>query len=205
VRRAFAQVGEPPLGDVPSVLIFGGSRGARSINDAMIDAAGRLAAADTPPRICVQTGPADEDRVRQAFADYPAGRAEVLEFIEDMPERLEAADLVLCRAGASTLSELTVAGRASILVPYPHAADDHQRHNAETMSEAGASVVILDDELDGARLTGAVLELASSRQRLSSMGRAARTLGRPRATETIADVAEDLIAGRRPARDGDVS
>jgi UDP-N-acetylglucosamine--N-acetylmuramyl-(pentapeptide) pyrophosphoryl-undecaprenol N-acetylglucosamine transferase len=119
----------------------------------------------------------------------------VLAFIDDMPARLAAADLVVCRAGASTLSELAVAGRAAILVPYPHAADDHQRHNAETMQSAGAAVVLRDAELDGERLAQQIVELTGDRDRLRAMGRAARQLGRPRATSAIAGVADALIAG----------
>lgn len=205
VRPAFTAIGEPPLGEVPSVLVFGGSRGARSINEAMIGAAGALAAASEPPAIVHQTGPDDVVRVQEVYRDYPDGRSRVVEFIDDMPERLAAADLVVCRAGASTLSELAAAGRASILVPYPYAADDHQRHNAETMRDAGAAELLLDAELDGPRLAAALLGLAGDRERLAQMGAAARRLGRPEATAAIADVAERLIAGEAPERKHDVS
>jgi UDP-N-acetylglucosamine--N-acetylmuramyl-(pentapeptide) pyrophosphoryl-undecaprenol N-acetylglucosamine transferase len=205
VRREFTEIGEPPLGAVPSVLVFGGSGGARSINDAMIEAAGRLGAADTPPEICHQTGPDDAERVRRAYHDYPGNRSQVMKFIDDMPQRLAAADLVVSRAGASTLSELAVAGRAAVLVPYPYAADDHQRHNAETMRDAGAAMVIVDSELDGARLAEAVLGLTGDRDRMKAMGRAAHGIGRPRATAAIADVADRLMRGTTPERGDDVS
>ena len=193
VRAEFASIGEPPLGAVASLLVFGGSRGARSLNRAMTAALERLAGAPVPPRICHQTGPDDEAAVRAAYGAYPAERCEVLPFLHDMPARLAAADLVVCRAGASTLSELAVAGRASILVPYPHAADDHQRHNAEAMQAAGAAVMLRDAELDGERLARTILDLTTDRERLREMGRAARRLGRPRATEEIAGVAERLL------------
>ncbi|HXV78216.1 MAG TPA: undecaprenyldiphospho-muramoylpentapeptide beta-N-acetylglucosaminyltransferase [Candidatus Polarisedimenticolaceae bacterium] len=204
VRREFAEIGDPPLGAVPSVLVFGGSRGARSINDAMIGAAGPLARHPTPPRLVVQTGRDDAERVGRAFADYPRDLCSVVEFIDDMPGRLASADLVVCRAGASTLSELAVAGRASILVPYPFAADDHQRHNAESMRDAGAARMIVDAELDGERLARALLELCADHERLRAMGRAARSLGRPRATVAIADVADRLMRGLDPERAADV-
>ena len=205
VRSEFTRIGEPTLGPVPSVLVFGGSRGAHSINVAMGQAVERLARTDAPPRICHQTGAEDESSVIEAYRGYPEERREVLAFIDDMPARLAAADLVVCRAGASTLSELAAAGRAAILVPYPHAADDHQRHNAETMQSAGAAVVLRDAELDGERLAQRIVELTGDRDRLRAMGRAARQLGRPRATSAIAGVAEALIAGGSAERGADVS
>jgi len=205
VRAEFTTIGNPPLGDVPSILIFGGSRGAHSINVAIAEAAPRLGQATKPPRLCLQTGADDEAMVRLAFREYPADRIEILSFIDDMPTRLARADLVVCRAGASTLSELAAAGRAAILVPYPHAADDHQRHNAETMNDAGAAVVLLDPELDGHALAERVLELGGDREQLRKMSQAAKGLGQPQATRAIADVADGLMARATGNRGADVS
>jgi UDP-N-acetylglucosamine--N-acetylmuramyl-(pentapeptide) pyrophosphoryl-undecaprenol N-acetylglucosamine transferase len=205
VRAEFTTLGDPPLGDVPAILVFGGSRGAHSINVAITEAAPMLASAATPPRLCLQTGVDDEEMVRRAFRDYPDDRIEIRSFIDDMPTRLERADLVVCRAGASTLSELAAAGRAAILVPYPHAADDHQRHNAETMSDAGAAVVILHSDLHGKGLAERMLELSKDHVRLRKMSEAAKRLALPNATQAIADVADDLLEPTAGKRGADVS
>jgi UDP-N-acetylglucosamine--N-acetylmuramyl-(pentapeptide) pyrophosphoryl-undecaprenol N-acetylglucosamine transferase len=142
-----------------------------------------------------QTGADDEPRLRRAAADYPEGVYEVFAFIDDMPARLAAADLVVCRAGATTLAELTVAGRPALLVPFPFAADDHQRHNAEALAGAGAAEVIPDRELDGRDVAARIAALAADRPRLAAMGAAARTQGRPDATTAIADLATRLLEG----------
>lgn len=205
VREEFTRIGELPGGAALSLLVFGGSRGARSINRATVQALEKLATLAPAPRVCHQTGTDDEIETRAAYARYPQGCWEVLPFLDDMPARLAQADLVVCRAGASTLSELTVAGRPAILVPYPHAADDHQRHNAETLQAAGAAIVVTDGELDGATLADRVLELAADRGRLEAMGRAARALGRPDATSRIADVVERLAAANDRGEAADVS
>jgi UDP-N-acetylglucosamine--N-acetylmuramyl-(pentapeptide) pyrophosphoryl-undecaprenol N-acetylglucosamine transferase len=204
IRSEFAEIGEAPGGERLSLLIFGGSRGARSINRAMAGALELLARFGRPPRIVHQTGAEDEPAVREAYRRYPEELYEVLAFIEDMPARLAAADLVICRAGASTLAELTAAGRPAILIPYPHAADDHQRHNAETVRTSGAAIVIRDDELDGGRLAKHVQELAFDKERMTAMGRAARRQAMPDAARRIADVAELLIAGNRKEGGADV-
>jgi UDP-N-acetylglucosamine--N-acetylmuramyl-(pentapeptide) pyrophosphoryl-undecaprenol N-acetylglucosamine transferase len=112
-----------------------------------------------------------------------------------MAARLARADIVVCRAGATTLSELCATGRPAILVPYPHAADDHQFHNAETLRKAGAAEVIRDGELDGPALSEAIADLAGNAERRLEMGRAARSLARPDAAESIADVADRLMKG----------
>jgi len=171
----------------------------------MVGALERLARLDPAPRIVHQTGVEDEASVREAYRTYPEGRWEVLPFIEDMPARLADADLVVCRAGASTLAEITAAGRPAILVPYPHAADDHQRHNAETLQTSGAAVVVRDDELDGGRLAEQIENLASAPQRRTAMGRAARALARPEAARAIADAAESLLGGGPAERGNHVS
>jgi UDP-N-acetylglucosamine--N-acetylmuramyl-(pentapeptide) pyrophosphoryl-undecaprenol N-acetylglucosamine transferase len=195
VRAEFFDIGEPPGGRALSLLVFGGSRGARSINTAMVEAAEALSRIDPPPRIAHQTGSEQDAVIGETYADYPEGLYEAVSFMEDMPARLAAADLVVCRAGASTLAELAAAGRPAILIPYPYAADDHQRHNAEFVRSSGAAVVIGDDELDGGRLAKHIEELAADPERRRSMGRAARTLAEPDAAGKIVDIAERLITG----------
>jgi UDP-N-acetylglucosamine--N-acetylmuramyl-(pentapeptide) pyrophosphoryl-undecaprenol N-acetylglucosamine transferase len=195
VRAAFFATGDLPLGERLSLLVFGGSRGARSINRAMSEIAGRLARLDVPPRIVHQTGEADAESVRLAARAYPEGLYEVQPFLDDMPARLAASDLVVCRAGASTLSELTAAGRPAILVPYPHAADDHQRHNAESIAKVGAAKVVTDNELGDGRLAGVLEELLADREALRRMGAASRSMAKPGATERIVELARGLLEG----------
>ena len=192
VRSAFFETGDLPLGPRPSLLVFGGSRGAHSINCAMSTIVGELARLDPTPRVVHQTGDADADSVREAVREYPQGLYEVHPFLDDMPTRLAAADLVVCRAGASTLSELTAAGRPAVLIPYPHAADDHQRHNAESLARVGAARVITETELDGRCLAG-VLELLGDRETLRRMSAASRGLAKPDATRRIVAVAQGLL------------
>lgn len=193
VRAAFFESGELPLDSHPSLLVFGGSRGARSINRAMGAIVAELAQLDPTPRIVHQCGEADAASVREAARAYPQGLYEVHPFLDDMPARLAGADLVVCRAGASTLSELTAAGRPAILIPYPHAADDHQRHNAESMAKVGAARVVTDAELGDGRLAGVLEELLADRAALRRMGAAARQLGRPDAARRIVAVAHGLL------------
>ncbi|HZN54327.1 MAG TPA: undecaprenyldiphospho-muramoylpentapeptide beta-N-acetylglucosaminyltransferase [Candidatus Polarisedimenticolaceae bacterium] len=197
VRPEFAAIGAPPGGARLSLLIFGGSRGARSINRAATAAIPRLAAMSPPPRIVHQTGPEDHPAVAQAYATRPELAAEILPFLDDMPARLASADLVVCRAGATTLAELAAAGRPSILVPFPFASDDHQRANAEAVRDADAAVVVPDAELDGVRLAAEVEALAQDSPRRSRMSQAARSLARVDAAQRIADVAVGLMGGLR--------
>lgn len=119
-----------------------------------------------------------------------------------MAARLAGADLAVCRAGATTLAELAAAGRPAVLVPYPSAADDHQRLNAEAVEDAGAAVVVLDRDLDGSRLAATVAALAADPARRRAMGEAARKLARPDAAERIADVADALLEGGAPGAGG---
>jgi UDP-N-acetylglucosamine--N-acetylmuramyl-(pentapeptide) pyrophosphoryl-undecaprenol N-acetylglucosamine transferase len=200
VRAAFFDIGELPLDSRPSLLVFGGSRGAHSINRAMNSIVAELARLEPVPRIVHQCGEADEASVREAARAYPHGLYEVQPFLDDMPARLAAADLVVCRAGASTLSELTAAGRPAILIPYPHAADDHQRHNAESIARVGAARVMADSELGDGRLAGVLEELLADRETLRRMGAAARQLGKSNATRNIVDVARGLLGHEGDAR-----
>ncbi len=194
VRADFTRIGEPPLAQRLSILVFGGSRGARSINTAMAAAAGGLAALPAPPAIVHQTGEADLEAVREAYRSaYPNGLAETLPYLDDMPSRLERADFVISRAGATTLSELAAAGRGALLVPYPHATDDHQRLNAQSVVEAGGARMIADADLTGDRITSLIAELDSDRPALVRMGHAARAMAIPGAAGRIASVAEELL------------
>jgi len=203
VRAEFLGIGEPTGGPVPHLFVFGGSRGAHSINRAMCQALADLSQHSPLLRITHQTGPADEAEVRAAYESYP-GEHEVRSYFDDLPARLADADVVVCRAGASTIAELCAAGRPAVLVPYPHAADDHQRHNAETLRDAGAALMLADHDLDGAKLSASVTGLAGNSERRRIMGRAARTLARPDAAARIVDIADELV-GRRSSEERDVS
>jgi UDP-N-acetylglucosamine--N-acetylmuramyl-(pentapeptide) pyrophosphoryl-undecaprenol N-acetylglucosamine transferase len=188
--RALA-VAEAAPRDGFALLVFGGSQGARRINDAMCAAAGTLRGRIPGLRVVHQTGVSDLERVRQAYSE--AGlTAEVHSFIDDMGAAYGQADLVVCRAGATTVAELTALGKAAILVPYPFAADDHQRANAAVLADHGAGVLILDAELSGERLAETVVGLASDRRQLAEMEKAARSLAVPDAVERVVQVCRDV-------------
>ncbi len=189
-----ADQGRPP--GAARVLIFGGSQGAHAINVAMVAAASRLAATEVRLAITHQTGERDLDLVRTAYerAGVPA-RVEA--FIFGIDREMKAADLVICRAGATTLAELTAAGRPAILVPLPTATDDHQRKNAEVLGRAGAALVIEERDLAGDRLADTIAGLVFDTERRKRMAEAARTLARPDAADRIADRVEQLAGKSR--------
>lgn len=195
VRPEFAAIGPSPNANRLALLVFGGSRGAHSINRALVAALPQLAAMSPPPLIVHQTGREEHEAVARAYAAHPSLTADVRPFLDDMAQQLAAADLVVCRAGATTLAELAAAGRPAILVPFPLASDDHQRANAEAVRDAGAAVMIEDRDLDGARLAAEIAGLAIDRPRRDLMAAAGRTLARPFAADRIADVADDLLWG----------
>jgi UDP-N-acetylglucosamine--N-acetylmuramyl-(pentapeptide) pyrophosphoryl-undecaprenol N-acetylglucosamine transferase len=156
-----------------------------------------LAAYADPPRIVHQTGVDDEAEVRSEYAAlYPGDRWEVVPFVDDMASRLAAADLAVCRAGATTLAELAAAGRPAILAPYPRAADDHQTHNADAVAAVGGATVLADRDLDGTTLATTIIGMDADRTSLSDMGSAARALAVPDAADRIADVALSLLGIR---------
>ena len=168
------------------VLIMGGSQGAHAINMAMTQAAPALAASSVPLAITHQTGERDLAAVREAYAS--AGlTARVEPFLYEMDREMKQADVVVARAGATTLSELAASGRPAILVPLPTAADDHQRRNAEAFARIGGAVVLEERGLTGDRLAAELLTLSQDRVRREDMGRQSRTLARPDAAERIAD------------------
>ncbi|HET7746686.1 MAG TPA: undecaprenyldiphospho-muramoylpentapeptide beta-N-acetylglucosaminyltransferase [Vicinamibacteria bacterium] len=191
VRGGFARL--PPKAHQPpfALLVFGGSQGSRVLNRAMVDALPHLPGAD---RLAVvhQTGTAARDEIARAYSDR-SRPAEVVEFLDDMERRFAQADLVVCRSGATTCAELTVAGKAAVLVPFAQAADDHQRHNARALEAAGAAVMVEEKDLSGGRLAAAIKAALEEPGRLEQMETAARRLGRPDAAARVAD----LLLGER--------
>jgi UDP-N-acetylglucosamine--N-acetylmuramyl-(pentapeptide) pyrophosphoryl-undecaprenol N-acetylglucosamine transferase len=171
-------------GEKRTILIFGGSQGARRLNDAVLEALPLLKAFKGRLHFIHQTGTQDETRVREEYA-ASGFSAEVSRFIDDMASAFRRADVVVARSGSSVL-EVAAAGRPSILVPYPYAADDHQRLNARVLEKAGAAVVIPESGLTGDRLAGEIEHLLSDRGLLQSMSRGALTLRRDQAARTIA-------------------
>ena len=183
-RGTYDEHGMPP--GAARVLVFGGSQGAHAINVAMVEAAPRLGAASPRLAITHQTGERDLELVRDGYRR--AGlEARVEPFLYAMDREMKAADLVICRAGATTLAELTAAGKASILVPLPTATDDHQRKNARALVAQGAAVIVEQRELTGDRLAAELLALAGDAARREQLGRAARRMARPDAARAIVD------------------
>jgi UDP-N-acetylglucosamine--N-acetylmuramyl-(pentapeptide) pyrophosphoryl-undecaprenol N-acetylglucosamine transferase len=170
------------------VLVVGGSLGAQALNDAVPRALALLPAARRP-EVTHQSGARHLNSLQEAYA--AAGvRARTLAFIEDMAAAYSDADLVIARAGASTVAEIAAAGVASVLVPYPHAVDDHQTTNARYLADAGAAILLPQNELKPERL--AELFPGLDRQRLCEMAKRARSLGRPDATEAVATACAGL-------------
>ncbi|MFN6964129.1 MAG: undecaprenyldiphospho-muramoylpentapeptide beta-N-acetylglucosaminyltransferase [Pyrinomonadaceae bacterium] len=192
VREEFFNVAPKQRTSRLSILIFGGSQGARAINDAMIQALDQLDARRHGLEIVHQTGEADFERVRQAYESHGWDGVDVRPYIPDIVREFEKADLIICRAGATTCAELTAAGKAAIMIPLPTAADDHQRKNAEALAHAGAAEMIPQTELSPERLARTIGELADSPQRIDAMERAARSLARADAAAATVDIIEEL-------------
>jgi len=171
------------------LLVIGGSQGARALNTVVPDALALTPVAERP-EVTHQGGAAHADELRKRYSERGVD-AEVIAFIDDMAHRYAAADLVICRAGASTIAELAAAGIASVLVPYPHAVDDHQTANARFLSERDAAVLIPQPALTPERLAALLHEF--TREKLLAMARAARAAGKPDATGTVARVCRELV------------
>jgi UDP-N-acetylglucosamine--N-acetylmuramyl-(pentapeptide) pyrophosphoryl-undecaprenol N-acetylglucosamine transferase len=194
VRSEFFSV--PPARHRPpyTVLLFGGSQGAHSINRAVIEALPSLDQLQPAPALLHQTGQSEYNRVREEVAKHSLS-AEVFPFLDRMWEAFSRADLVVCRSGASTVAELAAAGRAAVLIPYPTAANEHQLRNAEALERAEAARVILDRELTGERLASTLREMLASPEQLRRMEKAIRNLAHPDAASQIVDELETM-AGR---------
>jgi len=198
VRHAFFAI-PPKRGGTPTVLVFGGSQGAHAINEAMIRCLPVLLREAPGIRIIHQTGERDYNDALAAYKSL-GDSAQVFKFIDDMPAAFAGADLVVCRSGASTVAEIAAAGKPAIFVPFPRAADDHQRRNAEAFAKHGAAVVVEESNLEGVWLAETIAALLQDSQRLHRMSQAARELAHPNAARDIAAMAvrvagiEDRVA-----------
>ncbi|MEO5858436.1 MAG: undecaprenyldiphospho-muramoylpentapeptide beta-N-acetylglucosaminyltransferase [Pyrinomonadaceae bacterium] len=194
VRREFFDVPRKLRSDRFHVLIFGGSQGARAINNAMAEALSDLAGFEGKLSVTHQTGEADLDKIKAAYSESKFAGAEVRRFISDMFTEFAKADLVICRAGATTCAELSASGKASIMIPLPTAADDHQRKNAEALQRAGAAKMILQSDLTGESLAAEIAKLIESPDAITEMETAAKEMGREDAAEKTVDIIEVLKA-----------
>src|SRR5208283_3268394 len=185
VRREFFNVTPRPNDARPTLLVFGGSQGAHAINQVVLDALPKLIEAVPDIHIIHQTGEKDYAEA-QAIYLRTAISAEVAPFIDDMPGAFGRADLLVCRSGASTIAEITAAGKPAIFIPLPTAADDHQRHNASTLASADAARLLPQSELTSERLVKEIASLLRDRPRLTRMLEAARRFAHPDAAASIA-------------------
>ena len=179
--------------DKPIVLISGGSRGARSINDAMIDVL-KSAAQKNSAQFLHVTGKGEFDSVTNKLTSVlDAPNIKVVPYLYNMPRAMAMADLAIFRAGATGLAELTARGVPAILIPYPYAAENHQEFNARALVEAGAARMILNKDLTAELLQKNLDELLSSPEKLKSMAAASLSLGKPNAADEIADMILKMI------------
>ena len=198
VRQAFFEIADrSPLlaprtrekwGTRPTVLVFGGSQGAHAINEAVIRCLPVLQREAPGVHIIHQTGERDYNDALAAYRGLGES-AEVFKFIEDMPAAFARADLVVCRSGASTVAEIAAAGKPAVFVPFPRAADDHQRVNAEALARAGAAVVVEESKLEGVWLAETISALLLDGAQLRRMSDAAREMAHPNAARDIAAMA----------------
>ena len=197
VRAAIAALPAPSQrmasrSDKPRLLVLGGSLGARALNQSLPLALSQLTTSERP-EVLHQAGARGLDEARDAYAKAGV-QAQVVPFIEDMAASYGWADLAVCRAGALTLAELTAAGLGALLVPFPHAVDDHQTRNAEVLVAAGAAELIQERDLDVQQLAQRLSTLLQDRLRLIAMAVAARTLAKPDAAQAIARACVEVAA-----------
>jgi UDP-N-acetylglucosamine--N-acetylmuramyl-(pentapeptide) pyrophosphoryl-undecaprenol N-acetylglucosamine transferase len=192
VRRAFFEARADQTAHAgPTLLVFGGSQGAHAINQAVIDSLPSFHEKIPQLHIIHQTGERDYNDAQAAYARAQSS-AEVYRFIDDMPAMFARADLLVCRSGASTVAEVTAAAKPAVFIPFPRAADDHQKVNAKALERAGAAVVLEEANLTSERLVEIVIALMQDRTRLEKMGVAARKLSHPNAAQEIAQMAAKL-------------
>jgi UDP-N-acetylglucosamine--N-acetylmuramyl-(pentapeptide) pyrophosphoryl-undecaprenol N-acetylglucosamine transferase len=181
--------------------VFGGSRGSVPINTLVCEALPYLDQENI--KIVHQTGEADYDRVKTLYANHQFP-AEVRQYIEDMPSYFATTDLIISRSGASTVAEITASGRPSILIPLPHATDDHQRKNAEALSVRGAAVMLDQHGASGETLAKMIQSLAKERRQLVEMASQSKRLSRPNSTREIVKLMAELSSKDPFSREKDL-
>jgi UDP-N-acetylglucosamine--N-acetylmuramyl-(pentapeptide) pyrophosphoryl-undecaprenol N-acetylglucosamine transferase len=198
VRSEFFEIPAKPHDAAQmSVLVFGGSQGARAINEAMVAALPKLLPHKDHLQVTHQTGAADQERIQRGYADAGwSANVEVKAYIDDMVTEFNQADLIVSRAGATTTAELVAAGKAAIMIPFPLAADDHQRKNAEALETAGAAKMILQKDLTGERLGEEISSLLGAPEKIAAMESAGRKLARRDAAAATVDLMEELVGGQ---------
>ncbi len=190
VRKEFFEIAPKTRGEQVNLLIFGGSQGARAINNAMADALGSLPSEKL--NITHQTGESDFEKLKEIYSRSAFETADVRPYISNMVDEFAKADLVICRAGATTCAELAAAGKASIMIPLPTAADDHQRKNAEALEKNGAARMILQIDLSGERLANDISDFINSPEKIGAMETSAKKMARADAAEVTVDLIEDI-------------
>ena len=195
VRAEFFSLAPLAETAAPHLLIFGGSQGARIFNQIVPQVAPQLLAAIPRLTLLHQCGARHLESTQAAYMQSGAdqNRWQVSEFLDDMPQRFAAASLVLCRSGASTVAELAAAAKPSLLIPFPQAADDHQRHNAEVLVQAGAAALLPQSDMTAERLLEMLTTLLENPEGLAAMGHSARALAHPDAASQIAQILRELV------------
>ncbi len=194
VRPEFFAIGKKEQGESKRLLVFGASQGARVFNELMPRAMTRLLDAFPTLDVVHQTGGRHGETTLAIYRDLGIGfeRVTVTPYLDDMAAQFAAADLILCRSGASTIAELAAAGRASVLVPFPQAADDHQRKNADAFVAAGAAEMIVESSLNEERLLQVLQQLLADDSRRQEMAESARALAHPAAVKSIGEMVLQL-------------
>lgn len=190
IHTSLTQQNENSSAGQKHLLIVGGSQGAKTLNQVIPGAIAKSTLTDID--IVHQCGEQWLDETRSNYQKYGVD-AQVITFIDNITEQYQWADIVICRAGAMTISELCAVGLPSILVPYPHAIDDHQTRNAEYLVEAGGAILIADKDLTKQSLAQQFSALLRDQQRLAAMRKAAKKLARPDATRQVADICKEVM------------
>jgi len=195
VRKEFFDIQPKQRGEKINLLIFGGSQGARMINNAMVEALKDLS--HDKLNVTHQTGEGDYETIRELYNRAGWGdTANVKPYISNMVDEFAKSDLIICRAGATSCAEIAAGGKAALLIPLPTAADDHQRKNAEALERAGAARMILQKDLSGEKLAKEITDLINAPDRISAMENAAKKMAKADAAEITVNLIESLMKGK---------
>ncbi len=194
LRQGVTEV-DPSLPFKGKLLVFGGSRGAHAINQLLIESLPLLRQRGVDAEVLHQTGESDFTQVSAAYEKLGEKKTRVVAFIDDMAAAYTEAQLVVCRAGATTIAELCACGRPAVMIPFPFAAADHQTANARSMEQAGAVKMLVQAELSAEKLAETIAELWQNRATLQAMAAAAARLGQKDAAERVIDVCQQVITG----------